>query len=188
MRPTVVYRTAVSTVLARVSVVLAVLAIAYFAVTGGVPEVIRSGGVAGLFATSMWVSFALPHVTVSDGGVTVRNVLRTTHVPWPIFTGVDSRWALTIHTTEGDVGSWAIPAASGFAARSSRDVAGQAERGVNANTVALAIGARHRELRDAGYLGRRTVQRVLTERTWNRGAITAVAVALAVAATWALLG
>ncbi len=172
MRPTRVFRTAVARFLAWSSVALAALALAYLAVTGGLMEVLRSGPLAVLFATAMWVGFEQPHVTVSDGGITVRNVLRTTHVPWPTFTGLDSTWSLVIHTTEGDVGSWAIPAPSGFAARSSRDVAGQAERGVNAASVALVIGERHRALRD--HLGVRTLGRVTLERRWNRGAIASL--------------
>ncbi|MGM0385656.1 MAG: PH domain-containing protein, partial [Actinomycetota bacterium] len=133
MGPTLVYRTAVSRVLGYGAVVLAVLAVAFFAATGGVREVLRSGPVITFLALAVWVAFALPHVTVSDGGVTVRNVLRTVHVPWPAFRGVDSTWSLTVRTTAGDVGSWAVPAASGFAARASRDNAGRAAQGVNAN-------------------------------------------------------
>ena len=124
------------------SVALAALALAYFAATGGLREVVRSGPLAILFATAMWVSFELPRVTVSDGGVTVRNVWRTIHVPWPTFRGLDSTWSLVLHTSEGDVASWAIPATSGFAARAARDVAGQAGKGVNANSVGLATARR----------------------------------------------
>lgn len=186
MRPTRVFRTAVARFLAWAAVFLAALALVALAVRDP-QDLLHSGPVAVLFAVVMWVSLELPHVTVSDGGVTVRNVLRTTHVPWPTFTGLDSTWSLVLHTTEGDVGSWAIPAPSGFAARASRDVRGQAGRGVNATTVALAIGERHRELVDAGFLGRRTLQRVPVERRWNNGAIVALVVALAAAAGGVLL-
>jgi len=182
VRPTHEYRTAVARFLAWASVALAALALAYFAATGGLREVVRSGPLAILFATAMWVSFELPRVTVSDGGVTVRNVWRTIHVPWPTFRGLDSTWSLVLHTSEGDVASWAIPATSGFAARASRDVAGQAGKGVNANSVALAIAERHQQLIDAGHLGRRTLQEVHLERSWNRGAIGALALALLAAA------
>lgn len=182
MGPTVVYRTAVSRALWVAALVLAVLALAFFAVTGGVREVLRSGPLVLFGVIAIWAAFALPHVTVSDGGVTVRNVLRTVHVPWPAFRGVDSTWSLTVHTTRGDVGSWAVPAPSGFAARATRE--GQAGRGVDANAVALAIGERHQALRDAGFLGRHTVQEVDLERSWNTGAVAA----LAVGALAALLG
>ena len=184
MGPTVVYRTATSRVLGVSALVLAVLAVGFFAVTGGLAEALRSGPLVVFAAIAIWVTFALPHVTVSDGGVTVRNVLRTVHVPWPVFTGADSRWSLTVHTTQGDVGSWAVPAPSGFAARASRDPAGQVERGVNAVTVAFAIGERYRMLLEAGHLGRRTVQQVELERRWNTGA----AIALAAGAALALVG
>lgn len=186
--PTVVYRTAVSRVLGYSAVVLAVLALLYFGATGGVREVARSGPLLVFAAVVVWVAFALPHVTVSDGGVTVRNVLRTTHVPWPSFTGVDSTWTLTVHTTGGDVASWAVPAASGFAARASHATAGQTGRGVNANVVALAIGERHEQLRDAGFLGRRTVQEVAPERHWNTGAVLALIVGALAALAGMLLG
>ena len=188
MGPTVVYRTAVSRVLGVAAVVLAVLALAYFAATGGVREVLRSGPLVVLGAIVAWVAFGLPHVTVSDGGVTVRNVLRTVHVPWPTFAGADSTWSLTVRTTRGDIGSWAIPAASGFAARTSRDVAGQAERGVNANTVALAIGERHRALVEGGFRGRATVQEVELERSWNTGSVLALAAGAAAAVVGVLAG
>lgn len=188
MGPTIVYRTAVSRVLGYAAVALAVLALAFFAATGGVREVLRSGPVIVFLALAVWVAFALPHVTVSDGGVTVRNVLRTAHVPWPAFRGVDATWSLTVHSTAGDVGSWAIPATSGFAARAARDNSGRAVQGVHANTVALAIGERHRLLKEAGFLGRRTLQEVPVERSWNTGVVVALGVAAVAALAGILLG
>jgi hypothetical protein len=53
-----------------------------------------------------------PAVEVSDGGITVRDLLRTTHVPWPAVREIGERWSLSIVTPSGQVGSWALPASS----------------------------------------------------------------------------
>ena len=53
-----------------------------------------------------------PAVEVSDGGVTVRDLLRTSHVPWPAVREVGARWSLTVVTASGQIGSWALPASS----------------------------------------------------------------------------
>lgn len=198
MGPTIVYRTAVARVLAWSFAVLTILALVYFAVTGGLRELIASGGVAVFVGAVAWALFALPAVTVSDGGVTVRNVLRTVHVPWPVFRGVETAWALTVRTSEGDVESWAIPAASGLAARGAlapprrlrdraRSGTGTAGRGVNAAVVALAIGERHRALADAGWLTGDTLQSVRPERRWNRDALLLLGAAGALALAGILL-
>src|SRR5699024_12073580 len=49
-------------------------------------------------ALLVWIVFGYPRVEVSDGGITLVNVVRTVHVPWPCFTGADARWHLRIDT------------------------------------------------------------------------------------------
>lgn len=197
MGPTIVYRTSVSRLLAWSVVVIAVLALVYFATVGGPLELLRSGSVAAAVAAAAWALFEAPHVTVSDGGVSVRNVLRTVHVPWPDFRGVETAWSLRLRTTEGDVESWAIPAPSGLAARgaaspavrrrASPNASVRVVRGVNAAVVALEIGQRHHALTAQGWLRPGQPQVGLT-RSWNRGTLALLGGAAALVALGTVLG
>lgn len=65
-----------------------------------------------------WAVFWNPRVVLSDEGITIVNVWRTVQVPWRRFQHADTRWALSVTTTQ-DVTytSWAVPAGSGFGAR-----------------------------------------------------------------------
>jgi len=121
---------------------------------GGSTELLRYGAVPLLVVLVVWAAFWRPQVEVSDGGIELRNVLRTVHVPWPAYRGADTRLALTIETTAGDYTAWATPTRSGPAAR--RDLARGAEArratGATADAAALEIAARHAALREAGHL------------------------------------
>nr|WP_281362163.1 PH domain-containing protein [Cellulomonas humilata] len=130
--------------------------------------------------------FWRPAVVVSDGGVLVRNPLRSTHVPWPTYLGLTVQWSLVVHTTDGDVTAWAAPRSSGTAARMRRShddevVATPTKDGrlpATAEDVAAAIGDRHRALVDAGYLRdaeqAREAAGIRPERHWHVATIAAL--------------
>lgn len=60
----------------------------------------------------VWAFFGRPAVVVSDGGVEVRNVLRTIELPWPSIERIDTKYALTLYTAYGAYAAWAAPAPS----------------------------------------------------------------------------
>ena len=92
---------------------------AVLATVGAVATLVQSPAV-GLRAVPMfvlapvlvWAFFGRPAVLVSDGGVEVRNVLRTIELPWPSIERIDTKYALTLYTAYGVYGAWAAPAPS----------------------------------------------------------------------------
>jgi len=132
-------------------------------------------------AILVWIVFGYPRVEVSDGGITLVNVIRTVHVPWPCFTGADARWNLQIETTSGSYTSWAIPAGSGTARRfpNRRNEASMTERQLRGNTAeaaAVIIGERVKTLAEAGHLGSPTLGDVEVGISINRAAVISAAV------------
>ncbi|WP_223171421.1 PH domain-containing protein [Microbacterium sp. NIBRBAC000506063] len=63
-----------------------------------------------LFAFVTWAAYWQPSVRVADDGVTVGNVFHTEHVPWGQIARIDTRYALTLYTSNGRVTAWAAPA------------------------------------------------------------------------------
>lgn len=66
----------------------------------------------GLAVVLVWALFGRPAVLVSDGGVEIRNVLRTIELPWPSIVRIDTKYALTFYTAYGVYAAWAAPAPS----------------------------------------------------------------------------
>ncbi len=109
----------------------------------------------------VWVLFGNPKVEVADGGITIVNIVRTVHVPWPAVESVGSKWSLSVQTAAGTYNSWAIPAPSGTGnrlrsagRRKSADPDGSRAltTGAHADAVALVIAQRLESLTNAGYL------------------------------------
>ncbi|GAA2726982.1 hypothetical protein CAE01nite_24250 [Cellulomonas aerilata] len=81
---------------------------------------VRDGGSAGLVrqlpaivlaATVVYAVLVRPAVMVDGDGVRLRNVLRDVDVPWAALERVSTRFALTLHTLDGQqVRAWAAPA------------------------------------------------------------------------------
>lgn len=84
-------------------------------VTGRWVDLGRFGLVAVLVSYVMWLLFWSPSVTISLGGVEVRNVLRAHDVSWPAIQNVDTKYALTLFTPNRKVVAWAAPAPSRYA-------------------------------------------------------------------------
>ena len=155
-----VFRSMPGRVLTVATAVAGLVCLVAMAVGGG-SELLRFGAVPLLVVLLVWAMFWRPRVEVSDGGIELRNVLRTVHVPWPAYRGADTRLALKIETTGGDYTAWATPARSGAPAR--RDLATPVDArrtagGASADAAALEIAARHEALRKAGHLDRVPVQ------------------------------
>ncbi len=179
MGPVRTFRSAFGRVLAGGMALVAGLSLVLTAAEGGLAVLARSGGVPALVAVMTWALFWSPALEVSDGGLTVRNVFRTIHVPWPCLQRVETTWALRLVTTDGAVTVWAAPAGGVWAARRESSPAG-----ASATSAAFAVEERWAALRGAGYLDAAPQQAVHLSITWHVGTI-ATLIALA---TWVWLG
>jgi len=202
VRPTLEFSSRYGRALTVAAGVVALVAVVAVGLQDGLREVVRALPLAGSVVLGVWVLFWRPAVVVSDGGVLIRNPLRSTHVPWPTYRGLTVQWSLVLHTTDGDVTAWAAPRSSGTASRMSRRSGAVDDGAVTAPTqdarlpgtaedVAAAIGDRHRALSDAGFLRdaeqARTAGGIRPERHWHVATIAALLVlvgtAVAVLAT-----
>ncbi len=57
-----------------------------------------------------WLLFWQPHITLSDRGVIIVNLLRTHQIPWGRILRIDTRWALEIVTEKAKYTAWSAPA------------------------------------------------------------------------------
>lgn len=111
------FRPAFGRVLSVVMVAMALAGLAGFVATGDWLGLLRYGWGLILLAALAVALFWLPSVDVAEHEVTVRNVFSTAHVPWPAIDRVDTKWALTLYTSQGTVSAWASPAPGSSAAR-----------------------------------------------------------------------
>lgn len=95
------------------------LAVAVLCLLGLVTTAVQDVAVAVRYAPAfllavavVWALFGRPAVVVSDGGVELRNVLRTIELPWPTIERIDTKYALTLYTAYGIYAAWAAPAPS----------------------------------------------------------------------------
>lgn len=109
MGETRTYRSAFSRALAVVTVALAVVLLGRQVLDAGMAGLVYAAPVA-LVGLLAWLAFWRPCVEVSDGGVLLRNVWRTVHVPWPALRDVDDRLGLRLVTAYGSYQAWAAPA------------------------------------------------------------------------------
>lgn len=178
MGPTHNFRTTFARVLTAAAGVLILVAAGSSLFDGGVSALWQTLPFLAVGAGLIWVLFGNPKVEVSDGGVTVVNIVRQVHIPWPTLRGVETRWSLAVETTAGTFSSWAIPATSGMSMRMrnprtqggqlhSEDTVRSLTSGYNADAVALVIAERLEELTNAGHLNRDTLGQVSPQVTWN---------------------
>jgi hypothetical protein len=145
--------------------VIAALGLAGFVVAGDWNGLLRYGWVLVLIGVAAFAMFWLPSVSVAEHEVTVRNVFTTVHVPWPTIQNVDTKYALTLYTSEGKVTAWASPApnryatASGTAgdARIAAQASGTSPRpgdlpGTQSGAVAYVIRRHWQDLNEQGML------------------------------------
>lgn len=194
MRPTLEFSSSYGRALTVAAGAVALAAVISVGVQDGLGEVVRALPLVGLVVLVIWALFWRPAVVVSDGGVLVRNPLRSTHIPWPTYRGLTVQWSLVLHTTDGDLTAWAAPRSSGTAARMRRGTSDDevvtatkdARLSGTAEDVAAAIDARHRALSDAGFLRdaeqARTAGGIRPERRWHVATIAALVVLVAAAA------
>ena len=167
-----------------------VVAVASIAATDGLTAALRALPVTGLVVLLLWAAFWRPEVEVSDGGVTVRNVWRTTVIPWPTYRDADVRFALRVETTDGAVEAWAPPRSSGSGRWLTRR--GPATPALptdddrvdgTAEDALRAIVDRHAALDRAGHLDRAEAAvasgAVHVARTWHARLLGATLVLLA---------
>ncbi|QJW37328.1 PH domain-containing protein [Cellulosimicrobium protaetiae] len=172
MGPTLVFRSTYGRVLTLATGAVAVALGVSTALTGDVGALVGALVPAALVTYLVWMLFWRPAVEVSDGGVEVRNVTRTVHVPWTAYEGVEARYSLEVRHTGGTVTAWAAPRSSGSARwlRRSRRRPVDRERvvtGANAETVAEAVAQRHGLLAAAGHLDRAVPGAPGARTTWH---------------------
>ncbi len=82
-----------------------------------------------------WAIFVRPAVVLTQVGVTLRNIVRETHIPWSQVDDTGSRWNLKVWTTDGaSYGSWAIAAQRPHSPRAQRGMGGFGGLGPGAPT------------------------------------------------------
>jgi hypothetical protein len=185
MGETTTYRSPFSRVLAGVTVAVCGVLAVWLLVDDGLTKMLRYLPALALVALLAWQAYWRPRVEVSDGGVEIRNVWRTVHVPWPALEEVEGRLGLRLVTAYGAYQAWAVPAPR----RTSRRAAVPAPEDTRAPTTEAAelVRARWRLLQAAGYLDDPRLERP-TARTRVHVLPLALAVVLAALTVWSALG
>ena len=93
-----------------------VLALGTIAASEGLQGVLVGIPGAALFVYSLVILFWLPRVEIDEGGVRLRNVIRTHYVSWGAIARIDTRWALTLFTSDRKYISWSATAPGRHAA------------------------------------------------------------------------
>lgn len=130
---------------------------------------LRWSGPVGLLVLAGVAGFWRPSVEVADGGVTLRNPLRTVLVPWPAIEAVDGRLGLQLDTAWGRYSGWAATAPSGR----------QRLRG-GESAVAGLVRERLDALRAAGHLDHAQVEFEAAPLRWHRGTLVVAALLVVV--------
>lgn len=67
------------------------------------------------FAYLVWLLFWNPSVKISESGVIVDNIFRTSRISWPAIKRIDTKYSLTLETDGGIIRAFAAPAPSRYA-------------------------------------------------------------------------
>lgn len=97
--------------------VLAAAGLVGFVVAGDVAALTRYAWPLLLLAAVALALFWFPSLDIQEHEITVRNVFSTIHVPWPAIQRIDTKYALTLYTSEGTVTVWASPAPNRYASQ-----------------------------------------------------------------------
>jgi len=140
-----------------------------------------------LVVLAVWAAYYWPAVTVSPGGVEIRNITRTIELPWPAIQRIETKFALTLHTAYGSYSAWAAPAPgrteaermgtnkvyrSEAASLPKSTIVGGAIRpgdlpGSSSGRAAMLIRQRWEELQQAGLLNDAKLERGKPRITWH---------------------
>jgi len=181
---TEVYRPTSGPWLAGAVMALAAFGVGSLVVESEVTDLVRYGPMLLLAAAVAWALFWRPSITVSDAGVSLRNVLRTVELPWPAIRRVDTRYALTLETAFGTYTAWAAPTSTRHQAHqaSPADLRGLPESTYGAagsirpgdlpstpsGQAAALVRRRWEALRDAGHLDEARLERTRPVVRWHR--------------------
>lgn len=176
MGETRTYRSGFSRGLAVVAVSLSAVLLLWVAVTEDPRDTARYAAPVALVALLAWLGFWRPQVEVSDGGVELRNVWRTVHVPWPALQDVDGRLGLRLVTAYGSYQAWAVPAPR--RTRGGTPVA--------PSDAATWVVERWAELKAAGRLDQPRLEQPRARTTLHTGALALSLVLLALSVVAAL--
>lgn len=199
MGPTHTFRTVFARGLTGAAAVLILIVSVYSLLEGGLSTLWRSLPFLVVGGGMIWVLFGNPKVSVADGGITLVNIVRSVHVPWPTLRGVETRWSLSVETTSGNYASWAIPASSGMGVRlrnpgwrglgKDSGATQSLNQGHNADAVSLVIAHRLEALTEAGHLEDEPVhQEVRPEVSWNTRELVVLGVCVLAVAAAVLTG
>ena len=150
----------------------------------------------------VWIFYGRPAVVVSDGGVEIRNVLRTVTLPWPAIIRVDTKYALTLETAYGTYAAWAAPAPTrAQTTQSARTDAGHLHESTSigggvrpgdltsstSGQAAEYIRRRWHKLHEAGFLDDPRLEQTRPRERWNSTPLVGLLViAAAVTLGWLL--
>ena len=165
------FRPTFGRVLSVLTAVIAVLGIGGLVVAGDWVSLLRYVWGLLLIAALGFALFWFPRLDVEEHAITVRNVFSTVVVPWTAVQRIDTKYALTLYTSEGKVTVWASPAPNRYASQVSSTVdtrvAGQESGGSirpgdlihTASGAAAFVIRRHwQQLRDDGFLDNPVVE------------------------------
>lgn len=151
-----------------------VVVVANLAVGGHWQTLLAYSGPLGMLSVAFWATLWSPYVECTPGGVTLNNVLRRVHVPWPALVGVQDRFGLTLTTAYGNYSAWS-------ASRPKlREQTLSTDSGIN---PAHEVERMWRELKAAGHLDNPRLEPHLTPWTWRQDVLGA----LGITAAWTVL-
>lgn len=113
MGSTLVLRSSNARVVGAFAMGVGLLGVAWLVATGEWSTLPTYGAVLAAIALIGWSAFWTPYVEVSDGGVVLRNVLRTVTLPWPAIEEIQGRYGLELTTAYGRFTAWAASAPVG---------------------------------------------------------------------------
>jgi hypothetical protein len=100
-------------IVAGAAIGVCALGLVFIALTDGLTSLVVWAWPIVLVAWLAWILYIRPYVRINEGFIEIGNVFRTHRVPWGDVADVDSRYALTVHTSGGrSIRAWAAPAPS----------------------------------------------------------------------------
>jgi len=166
------FRPTFGRVLSVLTAIIAGLGLIGFVVGGDWLGLVRHGWGLLLLAAVGFALFWFPRLDVQEHAITVRNVFSTVTVPWTAIQRIDTKYALTLYTSEGKVTVWASPAPNRYASQVSsttdtriadQDSGGSIRPGDLIHTAsgaaAFVIRRHWQQLRDDGFLDNPVVEK-----------------------------